>query len=120
VKDDDGLNLSFVEPKDIFPNREAADSLGIDYCIVCGFAKKVEQACDHSLVVPYQSSKDSTSSSIQAFSQSGGARESISLIGSNAQQDFQGDSKLPFCSNCGHAFENSSAKFCPSCGSSRS
>lgn len=105
VKDEDGLNLSFVEPKDIFPNREAAEALGIDYCIVCGFAKGVDHVCDHSLVVPYQSSK--------------GDRPSPERK-AQIEADKQGESTLSNCQNCGHEFANQSAKFCPNCGFARS
>jgi hypothetical protein len=119
VKDDDGLNLSFVDPRDIFPNRESIQALGVDYCIVCGFAKSVDQVCDHSLVVPYQSSKDAANANVHSYSRSDGAHEQGSELESDGQNDLQGDSKFPFCSNCGHNFENKVSNFCRSCGRSR-
>ena len=105
LNDDDGLNLSFVDPKDIIPNQESIQALGVDYCLVCGFAKNVNQVCDHSLVVPYQSSKvERPSSELEA----------------QKKADQQGESLLPFCQNCGYEFASTTSKFCPSCGFDRS
>lgn len=105
IKNDSGLKLSLLEPKDILSNRESLDSIGVSYCLTCGFAKSIDQVCDHSLVVPYQSSK--------------GERPSSGLK-AQKMADQKGESTLPFCQNCGHEFASKSSKFCPSCGFDRS